>query len=300
MDVEKKYSSSYEKLIMPKIKIFLKKFFLVFLLFGFQTNTINAITPYYFIPTNKSLKKNSLEIGKKAYQLLYFRQLEEGLSLSKLAVALNKNDEKLWALLAEAQIANKLYLEALDSLSKGKNINPQMVELYFAEGSIYLKQKQYKNAKISLVNGLKIQPKNTNAIFQLGNIFFIEKEYNKALDYFNSIIKIESDFWQAINNKGLIYFELGNKVLAISNFNQAISIKDDAEPLLALAVSFQYKNLNESIRLAKKALLKNPNYVDAEFRKEQLWGDLIQKETKKLLEINELKEAVKKANLHKS
>ena len=32
------------------------------------------------------------------------------------------------------------------------------------------------------------------------------------------------------------------------------------------------KDINLAVELAKKALTKDPNYVDHDFRKEQLWG----------------------------
>ena len=39
-----------------------------------------------------------------------------------------------------------------------------------------------------------------------------------------------------------------------------------------------------AIFLAKKALAKEPNYVDPNYRKEQLWGENLQNSTKKLFE----------------
>ena len=57
-------------------------------------------------------------IGKNAYKLLYFGQFKEGLALAKLAISLNPKDVNLWALLAEAQINNKLFDDALLSIEK--------------------------------------------------------------------------------------------------------------------------------------------------------------------------------------
>ena len=241
-----------------------------------------AIVPYFYIPNNKNLEKESLEIGKGAYQLLYFGQNKESLKLAKLAISINAKNEKLWAILAESQVANNLFDEALLSIKKAKEINPSMSELYFAEGSIYLKQKNIKKAKISLLKGLEIKPKNTNALFQLGNIFLIEKKYNNALKQYEKAINIEPRFWQAINNKGLVYFELNKIVKAINAFEKAIAIEENAEPILALAVSINSNKNEESIILAKKALQKNPKYVSSQYRKEQLWGEKLEKATAKL------------------
>jgi len=46
----------------------------------FRIEKIQAIVPYYYFPTTKNLQKQSLYIGKNAYQLLYFGQYEDSLN----------------------------------------------------------------------------------------------------------------------------------------------------------------------------------------------------------------------------
>jgi len=266
----------------------------------FQVKKSNAFIPYYYLPSKKFLNLNGSEIGKNAYQLLYFGQIKEGLALAKLAISLNPEDVNLWALLAEAQINNKLFDEALLSIEKGKLINPFVSELYFAEGSIYIGQNKKQKAKKSLKQGLEIKPKNITALFQYGNIFLMEKNYKKALSKYNKIIEIKENFWQAINNKGLIHFEQDEILLAINNFTKAIEIERNAESMLALGVSLKNINKKKSISLVKEALQKTPNYVSFDFRKEQLWGEKLQKATEELFKIEELRKDVSIANLYKN
>ncbi len=266
----------------------------------FEKKKANAFIPYYYLPSKKTLKLKGSEIGKNAYQLLYFGQLKEGLALAKLAISLNPEDVSLWVLLAEAQINNKLFDDALLSIEKGKLINPLLSELYFAEGSIYISQNKKQKAKKSLEQGLKIQPKNINALFQYGNIFLMEKNYKKALSKYNKIIEIKENFWQAINNKGLIYFEQDAFLLAINNFTKAIKIKKNAESMLALGVLLKDTDKKKSILLAKEALQKNPNYASFEFRKKQLWGEKLQRATEELFKLEELRKDISIANLYKN
>ena len=286
--------------MLKKLFIFKIIFIQLIALNIFQIKKTLAFIPYYNSPSKRFLELNGSEIGKNAYQLLYFGQFKEGLALAKLAIALNPKDVKLWSLLAEAQINNKLFNDALFSIKKGKSINPLVSELYFAEGSIYITQNKKQKAKKSLEQGLKIQPKNTNALFQYGNIFLMEKNYKKALSKYNKIIEIKANFWQAINNKGLIYFEQDEIILAIDNFTKAIEIKKNAESMLALGVSLKDTNKNKSILLVKEALQKNPNYVSFEFREEQLWGEKLQKATEELFKLEELKKDISIANLYKN
>jgi tetratricopeptide (TPR) repeat protein len=272
------------------MKKFFKKVICVSLisLYFLKVEQVKSLVPYYYFPTNKSLNKESLSIGKNAYQLLYFGQFEQSLNLAKLAIKINKTNENLWLILADTQVANNLYKEALSSLNKAQNLNPNISEIYFAQSNIYLKISQLKNAKTSLENGLIIEPNNHNAIFQLGNISLIEKNYLEAIKFFDKSIKIKSNFWQAINNKGLAYFEKNKINLSIKHFEEAISLEENAESLLGLASCLRMKDMNLAIKLAKKALNKDPNYVKYEYRKEQLWGDKLQISTEILLQNDQL------------
>ncbi len=276
------------------MKKFLKKTIWIFLIsfYFFQIGIVRAIIPYYYFPTIKNLQKQSLYIGKNAYQLLYFGQYEDSLNLAKLAVKINAKDEKLWLILAEAQIANKKYKNALNSLNKAEEINSNISEIYFARSNVYLKTSQQKKAKSALEKGIKIEPNNHKAIFQLGNILLMEKNYLGAIKLFDKSIKIKPDFWQAINNQGLAYFERNNINLSIKLFESAISIEENAEPLLGLASCINIQDNKLAIQLAKKALVKDPKYVNYDYRKEQLWGEKLQASTEILLQNEQLKKDV--------
>ena len=258
----------------------------------FQVEKVQSIVPYYYFPTMKNLQKQSLDIGKNAYQLLFFGQYENSLNLAKLAVKLNEKDEKLWLILAEIQIANKQYKNALNSLNKAEKIDSNISEIYFTKSNIYLKISQQTKAKNALEKGIKIEPNNHKAIFQLGNILLMEKNYLGAIKLFDESLKIKPDFWQAINNQGLAYFEKNNVNLSIKLFESAIAIEENAEPLLGLASCIRINDTKLAIQLAKKALAKDPKYINYEYRKDQLWGEKLQASTEILLQNEQLKEDV--------
>ena len=276
------------------MKRFLQKIIWISLIsfYFLQTEKVKAIVPYYYFPTIKNLEKQSLYIGKNAYQLLYFGQYEDSLNLAKLAVKINAKDEKLWLILAEAQIANKKYKNALNSLNKAEQINSNISEIYFAKSNVYLKISQQTKAKSALEKGIKIEPNNHKAIFQLGNILLMEKNYYKAIKLFDRSIKIKPDFWQAFNNQGLAYFEKDEITSSIKLFEKAISIEDNAEPLLGLASCLRLKDIKFALELAKKSLEKDPNYVNYNYRKEQLWGEKLQASTEILLQNKQLQDYV--------
>ena len=276
------------------MKNFLKNIISVTLIsiYFLKVDQVKSLVPYYYFPTIKTLRKESLSLGKNAYQLLSFGLYKEGLNLAKLSVKLNKTNEKLWLILAEAQIANKQYKQALNSLHQAQNLNSNIGEIYFAKSNVYLKISQQTKAKNALEKGIKIEPNNHKAIFQLGNILLMEKNYLGAIKLFDKSIKIKPDFWQAINNQGLAYFEKNNLNLSTKFFEKAISIEQNAEPLMGLASCLRMKNIELALQLAKKALTKDPKYVDYSYRKEQLWGEKLQTSTEKLLENEQLEKDV--------
>ena len=120
----------------------------------------------------------------------------------------------------------------------------------------------------------------------------MEKNYLEAIELFDKSIKIKPDFWQAINNQGLAYFEEDKIDLSIKLFQQAILIQDNAEPLLGLASCLRKKDIKLAVQLTKKALAKDPNYVNYDYRKEQLWGEKLQSSTEILLQNEQLQKDV--------
>ena len=52
------------------------------------------------------------------------------------------------------------------------------------------------------------------------------------------------------------------------------------------------KDIKLALQLAKKALAKDPNYVDSNYRKEQLWGENLQTSTEILLQNEQLQRDV--------
>ena len=276
------------------MKKFLRKLICISLIsfYFLKIDKVKSLVPYYYFPTTENLKEESFSIGKNAYQLLYFGQFEQSLNLAKLAIKINKKDEKLWLILAEAQIANNLNKQALNSLNKAQKLNPNNSEIYFAKSNVYLKILELKKAKNVLETGISFEPNNHKAIFQLGNISLMEKNYSEAINLFKKSVKIKPDFWQAINNQGLAYFEKNNINKSIELFEKAISIQENAEPLLGLASSLRIKDIELALQLAKKALSKNPNYVSFNYRKEQLWGKNLQTSTEILLQNDQLQQDV--------
>ncbi|HEY9862122.1 MAG TPA: tetratricopeptide repeat protein, partial [Candidatus Obscuribacterales bacterium] len=96
----------------------------------------------------------------------------------------------------------------------------------------------------------------------------------------------EPKFWPAVNNIGLIRYEQGSVDAAIKQWRAAVAIDAKAaEPQLALAVALYNKGDREQgLVLGEKAIDLDSRYADMKFLKENLWGDRLLTDAKKLLD----------------
>ena len=263
----------------------------------FVTHSSTAFFPRINEPSQQEFESTSMQIGKRAIQLIQFGQYKEAIKILKLALKLNPKEETLWMALAEAQFKSKDIDRALFSLNKVLVLNPKNASIYFTKGSIYMNSNQLKSAVKMLNKGLLLDNKNETGYFQLGNAYFMLKEYTKALNTYSKVTKLNPNFWQVINNEGLILYEMNKKEEAISKFKLAASLSNNAEPRLALAISIYSTKGNsiQSFNIAKNALIDNPKYAYIEYQSEQLWGRKLQHSAKLLFKTKEMKKVVREA-----
>jgi len=258
---------------------------------------VRALTPYVYTPSAQELEGAGVGIGRTAAQLLRLGQPEEAASLAALAVRLQPNDERLWSVLAEAQLRSDQLKAAAGSLAKAKALKPGKAGLWFAEASIALRDERPDDAISLLDEGLRLDPKNAGAYFDLGNARVMQSDLRQALKAFEQATTIKPSFWEALNNQALVLFEIGNTPEAIKRWRSVLSIKRNPEPMLALAAAINQQNPGdaESLELARQALAEDPNYVLPGHQKNQLWGSKLRQATEVLLTTPTLKGAVERA-----
>ena len=256
-----------------------------------------AQVPYVYTPSTEELESAGIGIGRTAAQLLRLGQPQEAARLAALAVRLQPNDERLWSVLAEAQLRSDQLKAAAGSLAKAKSLDPQNAGLWFAEASLALRDQRPDDAVPLLDQGLRLDPKNAGAYFDLGNARVMQSELRQALKAFEQATTIKPSFWEALNNQALVLFEMGNTGEAIRRWRSVLEIKRNAEPMLALAAALnkQSPGDEESIDLARQALAEDPNYVLPGHQENQLWGKKLRQATGVLLSEPNLKGAVERA-----
>ena len=283
------------KKIIPKIYHFL--FILAILDYFFIHRSSNAFFPRINEPSQQELKSTSIQIGRTAIQLIQFGQNKDAIKFLRLALKLNPKESDLWLSLAEAEIRDGDKYKALLSLDRAIELKPKEDSIYFTKASIYIDLNDPKKAKFYIKKGLSINQNNEKGYFQLGNTEIMLNNYKLALIAFKKSSKINGNFWQSINNEGLVLYELDNSKEAILKFKSALKISNDAEPMLALAIALfsSKKKSTESLNLAKKALISNPQYVSKDYQAKQLWGKKLQKSAQLLFKIQEMEKVVNEA-----
>ena len=258
---------------------------------------VRALTPYVYTPSAQELEGAGVGIGRTAAQLLRLGQPEEAASLAALAVRLLPNDERLWSVLAEAQLRSDQLKAAASSLAKAKALKPGKAGLWFAEASIALRDERPDDAISLLDEGLRLDPKNAGAYFDLGNARVMQSDLRQALKAFEQATTIKPSFWEALNNQALVLFEMGNTPEAIKRWRSVLSIKNNPEPMLALAAALNQQSPGdaESLELARQALAEDPNYVLPGHQENQLWGSKLRQATDVLLTTPSLRGAVERA-----
>ncbi len=256
-----------------------------------------ALIPYIYTPSAQQLEGAGVGIGRTAAQLLRLGQPEMAASLAALAVRLQPNDERMWSILAEAQLRSDQLKAAAGSLAKAKALKPGKAGLWFAEASIALRDERPDDAIYLLDEGLRLDPKNAGAYFDLGNARVMRSDLREALKAFEQATAIKPSFWEALNNQALVLFEMGKTPEAIKRWRSVLSIKRNPEPMLALAAALNQQSPGdaESLELALQALAEDPNYVLPGHQKNQLWGSKLRHATDVLLTTPSLRGAVERA-----
>ena len=257
----------------------------------------HAVVPYVYVPTTEELKGSSIGIGRTAAQLLQLGQPKEAAQLAALAVRLDPQDERLWSVLAEAQLRSNELEQASTSLARAKELNPTKAGLWFAEAAIALRAEQPDDAIPLIERGLELDPDNPSAYFDLGNARIMQKDLPAALTSFERATKLKPEFWEALNNQALVLFEMDERTEAIRRWRRVLTIENNPEPMLALSAALHQQGAerDEAISMARTALNNNPNYVLVPHQIEQLWGTKIRQATANLLAEAELAAAVERA-----
>lgn len=251
-----------------------------------------AFLPYTPQLESAELEQTGVSLAQEAAQLEQFQQYELALPRAQLATQLAPNKYQTWILLGILYMRVQKFDEGIIALQQAQTLAPENADIRFFLGEVHFRQAQYDKAIEQLQAGLKIKPDTPGALFDLGNAFYklgkfqdAIAHYEKAVAQYEKAKGQEKERWPAINNIGLVKYEMGDTEGAIRRWREAVAIEEKAaEPMMALAIALYSKGDREQgLAIAETALRIDKRYAGIDFLKENLWGDRLIAEAKKLL-----------------
>lgn len=254
-----------------------------------------ALLPHTLRLDPTRLEQQGISLVQDASQLAQFQQYDLALQRAKLATQLAPKSAEVWALLGGLYLQTNEVDNGIVALNKAEKLDGKNSAVLFALGSAYFQKAEYGKSVEYLKAGLKLKPNVPGALFDLGNAYLMQRQYGEAIAQYQQAVSQEAKFWPAINNIGLIKYEQGNVDEALRLWEKAAAMDSKAaEPRLAIAVAF-YARKGEAQRglaLGEAAVRLDSRYAKLDFLKENLWGEKLLADTKKLLETPKIRATI--------
>ncbi|MBD2188784.1 tetratricopeptide repeat protein [Pseudanabaena mucicola] len=271
--------------------------------FGAAPICAQALLPHTAGINFGNLEEQAFGLAREAAQLAQFEQYDLALPRARLAAQLAPKAFQTQGILGSIYLRKEQYSEAIAALKVAHDLKKDEPSILFSLGAAYLRNKNYPEAISNLKSGLSIEPKAPAAMFDLGNAYFLTKRYDEAVKVYNDVLALDNQFWAATNNIGLVEYERGNVDQAIAKWEASLKQAEKieflaAEPTLALATAFYRKgDRNKGLALAVEAMKIDPRYGKIPYLVENLWGDRLVADVKKILEQPQVKKILDESDL---
>jgi tetratricopeptide (TPR) repeat protein len=257
-----------------------------------QPGSAQALIPHTLRLDATKLEQQGLGLAQEASQLAQFQQYDLALQRAKLATQLAPKSPEVWSLLGGLYLQTNDLEKGITSLKKSQSLNGsgKNSAVLFALGSAYFQKGNYSLAVDYLKQGLTVKPNVPGALFDLGNAYLMLKRFPEAIAQYEQAVAQDKSFWPAINNIGLIKYEVGDREAALKQWQKAADLDPKAaEPRLAIASALYAKGKrDQGLSSGDAAIRLDSRYADLKFLKENLWGERLLTDTRKLLETPQI------------
>jgi len=162
----------------------------------------------------KAMKRDSMQPAY--YHLLadvlldYSRPNDSRRAIEVLKLAAERFPDRISTLLklSEFQLIVRKHNDALATLDKVLQRDPQNAEAFYMAGRVALDKGDTTNAVASLQKSVKVDADNADAWFFLGRIFSLRNNA-VALQYFDNALRVDSTYLEAQEFKGVFYKRTG-------------------------------------------------------------------------------------------
>jgi tetratricopeptide (TPR) repeat protein len=237
----------------------------------------------------------------------YSRPNDSRRAIEVLKLASQRFPDRISTLLklSEFQLIVRKHGDALATLDKILQRDPQNAEAYYMAGRVALDKGDTINAISSLQRSVKIDVDNADAWFFLGRIYS-RKNNPVALQYFDNALRVDSTYLEALEFKGVFYktrgefdqafeiyrdlilrdpdyanayFDMGVIYLELDSFSKAydnFNIATKVDPIFVKAYYYRgvaaekMGNLDGALKDYKQASGMSPEYQEAQEAKKRL------------------------------
>jgi len=186
---------------------------------------------------------------------------------------------------------------AIADCNKAIELKPELADAYFIRGNARYDLGDKQGAIADCNKAIELKPDFADAYYSRGVARYALGDKPGALADYNKVLTIDKKQWPALVNIGLIKYEMGEVEEAIRQWRSAVEIDGkQAEPQLAIAVAlFAKGDTQQGLAMAEAALKLDSRFGKLEFLKENLWGDKLRADAKKLLETPQIQALLSQA-----
>ncbi len=166
---------------------------------------------------------------------------------------------------ADELMQKKQVKEAVQTLTKAIQAEPQRTEAYLKRSAILAEAKLLAEAIADLTSALKIDPQQSKVLNTRGYFFLISQNYERANQDFSDAIGLDLNYPQPYNNRGLALIAQGKFEEATKDFDNALRLKPeylDAHNNRGFAL-MQLNRPEEAVASFSRAIELDAKYINA-------------------------------------
>jgi tetratricopeptide (TPR) repeat protein len=156
-----------------------------------------------------------------AFTLASQKNYADALIHYKAALAVDKNNESLYANMAEVYLNMNDYTNAINAANSCLKLYPNYDKALEIIGLAYTNQLQYDNALSVFMQDMRENPKSVAGFFNVALIYAQTKNYDTALKYLQKALEVKPDYKRSYLLAARIYEIMGNPELAKKYYNYA-------------------------------------------------------------------------------
>jgi tetratricopeptide (TPR) repeat protein len=154
--------------------------------------------------------------------------------------------------------------KALSAAEQAKQLNPDLPEVHWALGSVYLQTGKTEEAIAETKLALDLAPGSDESYQRLGTVYLAAGR-KEAIAAYEKAVEINPYYWYNYNWLGLACFRLGEGDKAVDAFRRVTELAPDWAPAYNNlgGAEFQQGKWKEAVEAYRKSLSLDPNTSDA-------------------------------------